>query len=172
MLNSSKDGDLLIHRPIEPMRASQPAIVTQRVQCVYEARHSIIPFPNIISLLSATIMIAIVSMKPIWTTCQSLRCTDSCNPVMNHRFQMLVKPMGKMILSFTLLFLPLMNFVFYALIWNSMSQYNKAKRVFRNNLLLIQNPFQNMIYSPEVCEIMGKNHWFFSVEEKGKSYVA
>jgi len=29
-----------------------------------------------------------------------------------------------------------------------------------------------MIYSPEVCEIMGKNHWFFSVEEKGKSYVA
>jgi hypothetical protein len=72
--------------------------------------------------------------------------------------------MSKSILVLSLALLPLMNLVFYYLIWKCLFIYNRRKRVFLRNLALLTNPFERMVFSPEVCEIMGRNHWFFTVK--------
>lgn len=33
----------------------------------------------------------------------------------------------------------------------------------------LSNPFYRMVYSEDICELMNKNHWFFSILLRGKN---
>jgi hypothetical protein len=44
---------------------------------------------------------------------------------------------------------------------------NIMQKIFYYNLRLVSKPFDRMIYSPDVCEIMGKNYWFFHISVEG-----
>ncbi|KAL4436174.1 hypothetical protein ABPG74_018158 [Tetrahymena malaccensis] len=78
-------------------------------------------------------------------------------------FAILKKPLGKIILTVILFFLPLINFFFYFLLWNSYFVYSKAHNVYKDNKSKVSNPFARMIYSSEICELMNKNFYTFDI---------
>lgn len=39
----------------------------------------------------------------------------------------------------------------------------KAYKVYKENIGRLQNPFQNMIFLPEICDKMNKNFYEFEV---------
>jgi len=85
-------------------------------------------------------------------------------------FSMLNHFLGEVLLIIMLLFLPGINlFVFFAILW-SMIHYLKFLKLYKKNEEIIEDPFKNMIYSPEMCDSIHKINWFFQLEFDGFFY--
>lgn len=74
---------------------------------------------------------------------------------------------GRVFLFLFLLLLPFFNIVFFLLIWTANCTYIAGLKVFRNNKKLIEDPFQNMVYSGEICDSLKCNIYFFEISIEG-----
>ncbi len=44
---------------------------------------------------------------------------------------------------------------------------NHNKKIYLENLRIVPNPLEKMIFSPEICDTMGRNFWIFNLTYRG-----
>lgn len=74
---------------------------------------------------------------------------------------------GEVLLIVILIFVPGINVLTFFLILWSFLHYNRFVGNCKENEMVLQDPFKNMVYSPEMCETLNRIHWFFELEFKG-----
>ena len=75
--------------------------------------------------------------------------------------------LGEVLLIIILLFLPGINIIMFLTIFWAWLHYSRFLSLYRKNEEIIEDPFKNMIYSPEMCDSINKINWFFHLEFEG-----
>ena len=74
---------------------------------------------------------------------------------------------GEVLLIIIMIFLPIINiFTFILVLWTFMF-YQKFLALYKKNEKIVEDPFKNMVYSPEMCESINKINWFFQLQFEG-----
>ena len=67
-----------------------------------------------------------------------------------------------------LLLIPGVNLVIFLIILTMMILFENAYSIFKENEKKVKDPFEKMIYSPELCKNVDKTHHFYEIELNGK----
>ena len=71
------------------------------------------------------------------------------------------------VLVLLLLLVPVVNTLIPILAWWCLVIYFLRCGVFEENKSKTVDPFANMVYDPNICQKLGKDHYFFEVELRG-----
>ena len=96
------------------------------------------------------------------TTLKSMKNKKLYNIFIN----VLKKYWGKFLYTILLIF-PMLNIFIYLSSIFLFIVYQRSYRIYKENYEKIKDPFKNMIFSPEICEILGENYYFYQIEFKG-----
>jgi hypothetical protein len=64
--------------------------------------------------------------------------------------------------------IPILNVILLMIIWYSLIVYLLESKIFYANKEKVADPFKNMVYDPQICNTLRKDHYFFEVELKCK----
>ena len=81
-------------------------------------------------------------------------------------FVKLQKKFLSKLIYFILSLIPFMNIVLYCLVLSIFIIYHKAFIIFKKNKKINKNPFEEMVYSPELCQLLKKNYHIYEIEIK------
>ena len=82
-------------------------------------------------------------------------------------YSMMNNFLGEVLLIILMIFLPFINVITFILILWAFIYYMKFLIHFRRNEKIVDDPFKNMIYSPEMCDSIHKINWFFEIQFEG-----
>lgn len=64
---------------------------------------------------------------------------------------------------------PFLNVVLLGCLYAFVGIYLNRLTTFNSNKLAVPDPFKNMVYDPQICNSLHRDHYFFEVELKGIS---
>lgn len=64
---------------------------------------------------------------------------------------------------------PFLNVLLLAALYVYVGIYIRRLSVFETNKRCVPDPFKNMVYDPQICHSLHRDHYFFEVELKGTS---
>eukprot|EP01017_Pseudomicrothorax_dubius_P036947 TRINITY_DN5358_c0_g1_i1.p1 TRINITY_DN5358_c0_g1~~TRINITY_DN5358_c0_g1_i1.p1 ORF type:complete len:219 (+),score=46.63 TRINITY_DN5358_c0_g1_i1:70-657(+) len=73
---------------------------------------------------------------------------------------------ARFLMFFACLFVPLLPFILVPALLIVLIQYELSYRVFCENEHKVPDPFQNMIFSPDLCRITNNNHRYYELSIK------
>ena len=66
-----------------------------------------------------------------------------------------------------LILMPIIGLIFYLWELYSVIAYFRGLRVYHSNKLVVEDPFQNMIFCPEICRITNSINKFYEIQLNG-----